>query len=280
MMREEVLASVARIGGRLGELRLDTDLDISHGVVRYLELLKLVRAGAAPGGAGRSTEALADINARLLAATTPLQREIFQTSALDELLTERSPERWRRRRWRASRPRRRRSDRTTRIVPAPARRRSRRAKPPRSGPSCRARGSAWRCRPRTSRPTAAVRCATSSRASCASRPSRRRTSASGSSCTRCSSATTPARRDARAAARAARAELAAQRLRHERRARARAARQGARRAHALPRAPARPGLRAGVVRAPVLLPARAAPPARPRRPRRPARGRRRARSTS
>ena len=36
MMREEVLASVARIGGRLGELRLDTDLDISHGVVRYL----------------------------------------------------------------------------------------------------------------------------------------------------------------------------------------------------------------------------------------------------
>ena len=41
MMREEVLASVARIGGRLGELRLDTELDISHGVVRYLELLKL-----------------------------------------------------------------------------------------------------------------------------------------------------------------------------------------------------------------------------------------------
>jgi DNA helicase II / ATP-dependent DNA helicase PcrA len=90
MMREEVLASVARIGGRLGELRLDTDLDISHGVVRYLELLKLAAL------AGRSqgqdvAEALADINARLLAATTPLQREIFQTSALDELLTERAP---------------------------------------------------------------------------------------------------------------------------------------------------------------------------------------------
>src|SRR5271169_3139458 len=34
MMREEVLASVARIGSRLGELRLDTDLDISHGMVR------------------------------------------------------------------------------------------------------------------------------------------------------------------------------------------------------------------------------------------------------
>jgi DNA helicase II / ATP-dependent DNA helicase PcrA len=91
MMREEVLASVARIGGRLGELRLDTDLDISHGMVRYLELLKLSALTQRPDGQSLG-EALADINARLLAATTPLQREIFQTSALDELLTERAPE--------------------------------------------------------------------------------------------------------------------------------------------------------------------------------------------
>ena len=90
MMREEVLASVARIGGRLGELRLDTDMDISHGVVRYLELLKLAALAQRPEGQDVA-EALADINARLLAATTPLQREIFQTSALDEtLVAERS----------------------------------------------------------------------------------------------------------------------------------------------------------------------------------------------
>jgi DNA helicase-2/ATP-dependent DNA helicase PcrA len=90
MMREEVLASVARIGGRLGELRLDTDLDISHGVVRYLELLKLAALVQRPAGQGVA-EALSDINARLLAATTALQREIFQTSLLDEtLLAERS----------------------------------------------------------------------------------------------------------------------------------------------------------------------------------------------
>jgi len=90
MMREEVLASVARIGGRLGELRLDTDLDISHGVVRYLELLKLAALVQRPTGQDVA-EALADINARLLAATTPLQREIFQTSPLDEtLLADRS----------------------------------------------------------------------------------------------------------------------------------------------------------------------------------------------
>jgi DNA helicase-2/ATP-dependent DNA helicase PcrA len=85
MMREEVLASIARIGGRLGELRLDTDLDISHGVVRYLELLKLSALVQRPAGQDVA-EALADVNARLLAATTALQREIFQTSSLDETL--------------------------------------------------------------------------------------------------------------------------------------------------------------------------------------------------
>ncbi len=172
MMREEVLASVARIGGRLGELRLDTDLDISHGVVRYLELLKLAALLQRPDGQSIA-EALPDINARLLAAATPLQREILQTSTLDETLLaelERSADtigRW------------------------PARARSRRAKPLARAVPAAQRRAAWCCRPRTSRPTAAARCATSSRASCASRPSRRSTSASGSSSTRCSSATTP-----------------------------------------------------------------------------------------
>jgi DNA helicase II / ATP-dependent DNA helicase PcrA len=85
LMREEVLASVARIGGRLGELRLDTDLDISHGVVRYLELLKLAALLQRPAGEDMA-EALADINVRLLAAATPLQREILQTSTLDDTL--------------------------------------------------------------------------------------------------------------------------------------------------------------------------------------------------
>jgi CRISPR/Cas system-associated exonuclease Cas4 (RecB family) len=86
LLREEVLEGVARIGGRLGELRLDTDLDISHGVVRYLELLKLSALLQRPDGQGLG-EALADVNQRLLAAATPLQREIFQTSTLDETLS-------------------------------------------------------------------------------------------------------------------------------------------------------------------------------------------------
>jgi len=85
LLREEVLDGVGRIGGRLGELRLDTDLDISHGVVRYLELLKLSALLQRPRGQDLQ-DALADVNARLLAAATPLQREIFQTSPLDQAL--------------------------------------------------------------------------------------------------------------------------------------------------------------------------------------------------
>jgi len=85
-LREEVLASVGRIGGRLGELRLDTEIDISHGVVRYLELLKLSALLQRPEGGQGLAEALEDVNARLLAATTALQREIFLTSTLDETL--------------------------------------------------------------------------------------------------------------------------------------------------------------------------------------------------
>ncbi len=84
-LREELLGGVARIGGRLGELRLDTDLDISHGVVRYLELVKVSALMQRPEGQGIE-EALADINVRLLAAATPMQREILQTSTLDEAL--------------------------------------------------------------------------------------------------------------------------------------------------------------------------------------------------
>jgi DNA helicase II / ATP-dependent DNA helicase PcrA len=84
-LREELLDGVARIGGRLGELRLDTDLDISHGVIRYLELLKVSALMQRPEGQDLA-EALSDINIRLLAAATPMQREILQTSTLDETL--------------------------------------------------------------------------------------------------------------------------------------------------------------------------------------------------
>jgi DNA helicase-2/ATP-dependent DNA helicase PcrA len=88
-LREELLDGVARIGGHLGELRLDTELDVAHGVARYLELVKLAALLQRSAGQGLE-EALADVNARLLAAATPVQREILQSSPLDEALTARS----------------------------------------------------------------------------------------------------------------------------------------------------------------------------------------------
>jgi DNA helicase II / ATP-dependent DNA helicase PcrA len=85
-LRDELLDSVLRIGGRLGELRLDTDLDISHGAVRFLELVKLAALLERPAGVRVDAAALADINARLVQAATPLEREIFESSPLDDHL--------------------------------------------------------------------------------------------------------------------------------------------------------------------------------------------------
>ena len=63
----------------------DTDLDVSHAVVRYLELVKVAALIERP--ADQSVEeAMPAINERLLQAVTAEQREIFLTSALDEYL--------------------------------------------------------------------------------------------------------------------------------------------------------------------------------------------------
>jgi DNA helicase-2/ATP-dependent DNA helicase PcrA len=87
LLRDELLTTVAQVGGRLGELRFDTDLDVSHAVVRYLELLKLAALIERTGAGGQSLDdALPEVNARLLQASTAEQREIFETSALDEYL--------------------------------------------------------------------------------------------------------------------------------------------------------------------------------------------------
>jgi DNA helicase-2/ATP-dependent DNA helicase PcrA len=84
-LRDELLRSIPRTGGRLGELRLDTDLDVAHGAVRYLELLKLAALIDRPAGQSVA-DALPGINTALLGAATAQQREILQTSSLDEML--------------------------------------------------------------------------------------------------------------------------------------------------------------------------------------------------
>ena len=85
LLRDELQEGTMRAGGRLAELRLDTDLDVSHAVVRYLELLKLAALIARPDGQSVG-DALLDINARIAQAVTSEQHEIFSSSPLDEYL--------------------------------------------------------------------------------------------------------------------------------------------------------------------------------------------------
>jgi DNA helicase II / ATP-dependent DNA helicase PcrA len=83
ILRDELLETIKRTGSSLGELRFDTDLDVSHAVVRYLEVVKLAalieRSRDQP-----LADALDEVNARIAQAITPEQREIFATSTLDD----------------------------------------------------------------------------------------------------------------------------------------------------------------------------------------------------
>jgi len=85
LLRDELLEGTMRAGSRLGELRFDTDLDVSHAVARYLELLKLAALIARPEDQGLA-EAIRDVNARILQAVTAEQREVLTSSGLDDYL--------------------------------------------------------------------------------------------------------------------------------------------------------------------------------------------------
>jgi len=84
-LRDELLADVPRVAGTLGDLRLDTDTDVHHGVVRYLELVKLAAVLNRAQGHGVA-EALTQANAVLLQGATVVQREMLESSPLDELV--------------------------------------------------------------------------------------------------------------------------------------------------------------------------------------------------
>ena len=86
-LRDELLEELPRVGTRLGELRFDTDLDLSHAVARYLELVKLAALLERPAGQSVG-DALPNVNARLLSSVTSQQREILESSALDDALLE------------------------------------------------------------------------------------------------------------------------------------------------------------------------------------------------
>jgi DNA helicase-2/ATP-dependent DNA helicase PcrA len=95
IMRDELLDTVAHIGGRLGEMRLDTTLDVSQAVARYLELLK-VAALIERSKAGQPVdEAIVEVNQLLAAGSSAEQRAVLEASALDDWLRDsgRDPDR-------------------------------------------------------------------------------------------------------------------------------------------------------------------------------------------
>src|SRR5262249_42324766 len=73
ILRDELLETIKRTGSRIGELRFDTDLDVSHAVVRYLEVVKLA-ALIERVRDEQLAEALDEVNARIAQAVTPEQR--------------------------------------------------------------------------------------------------------------------------------------------------------------------------------------------------------------
>ena len=86
-LRDELLEELPRVGTRLGELRFDTDLDLSHAVARYLELVKIAALLERPAGQ-TVADALPNVNARILGSVTAHQREILESTALDDALLE------------------------------------------------------------------------------------------------------------------------------------------------------------------------------------------------
>ena len=93
IMRDELLDTVARVGGRLGEMRLDTYLDVDQAVSRYLELIKVAALIERAREGQELDAALSELNEILVQCATPEQREILEQSALDGWLrdSERDP---------------------------------------------------------------------------------------------------------------------------------------------------------------------------------------------
>ena len=95
IMRDELLDSVARFGGRLGEMRLDTTLDVSQAVARYLELLKVAALIERSKAGQPLDEAIPEVNQLLAAGASAEQRAVLDASALDDWLRDagRDPDR-------------------------------------------------------------------------------------------------------------------------------------------------------------------------------------------
>jgi DNA helicase-2/ATP-dependent DNA helicase PcrA len=95
IMRDELLDTVQRVGGRLGEMRLDTTLDVSQAVARYLELLKVAALIERSKDGQPLDDAISEVNQLLAAGASAEQRAVLESSALDDWLRDagRDPDR-------------------------------------------------------------------------------------------------------------------------------------------------------------------------------------------
>ena len=95
IMRDELLDTVARVGGRLGEMRLDATLDVSQATARYLELLKVAALIERSKAGQPLEEAISEVNQLLAQGASSEQRAVLDSSALDDWLLDagRDPDR-------------------------------------------------------------------------------------------------------------------------------------------------------------------------------------------
>ena len=96
MLREEVLEASWRAGRELSEPRLDTAVDITRAIARYLELLKLAALAQRPGDEA-TAEAIEAVNGLLRQVATPEQQAELDASPLDSYLLGSERDRGRRR---------------------------------------------------------------------------------------------------------------------------------------------------------------------------------------
>ena len=95
IMRDELLDTVSRVGGRLGEMRLDTSVDVSNAVASFLELVKVAAVIERSKTGQGIAEAIDEVSELIAQGATPEQREILAASALDGWLRDagRDPDR-------------------------------------------------------------------------------------------------------------------------------------------------------------------------------------------
>ncbi|HET8639790.1 MAG TPA: ATP-dependent DNA helicase [Solirubrobacterales bacterium] len=92
MLREEVLEASWQAGRELSEPRLDTAVDVTKAIARYLELLKLAALAQRPGNEA-TAEAIEAVNGLLRQVATPEQQAELEASVLDSYLLDSERER-------------------------------------------------------------------------------------------------------------------------------------------------------------------------------------------